>query len=116
MTRRVAAILGTLALMVDASAEARPPASLSGSGAAAIVGGLAQQPGPTVEGVVRDKAPTKPGSAALRGRVIAADSGQPLRKAQVRLASADEGRGPGRFENQRTTTDAGGRYEFSKLP
>jgi hypothetical protein len=71
---------------------------------------------PTVERAVRDKTPTRPGSATLRGRVFAADSGQPLRKAQVRLVSADEGHRPARFENQLTTTDAGGRYEFSKLP
>ena len=60
--------------------------------------------------------PTKPGTATIRGRVFAADSGQPLRKAQIRLTSADEGRRPARFENQLTTTDAGGQYEFSKLP
>ena len=116
MTRELAALVGILALMAGAPAEAHPPASLSGGDAAVIAGGLPQQPGPTVEGAQRDKASTKPGSATLRGRVFAADSGQPLRKAQVRLMSADEGRLPARFENQRTPTDAGGRYEFSKLP
>jgi hypothetical protein len=64
----------------------------------------------------REASPTKPGTATIRGRVLAADSGLPLRKAQVRLNSTDEGRMPARFENQLTTTDASGRYEFGKLP
>jgi Carboxypeptidase regulatory-like domain len=64
----------------------------------------------------RDVAHPKPGTATIRGRVVAADSGQPLRKAQVRLGSIDMGRAPGRFENQLSTTDAEGRYEFGKLP
>jgi protocatechuate 3,4-dioxygenase beta subunit len=64
--------------------------------------------------------PLPPAQAAtLRGRVIAADSGQPLRKAQVRLDRLDVrsdvvfvvGR-----ENRVTTTGADGRYEFTNLP
>jgi protocatechuate 3,4-dioxygenase beta subunit len=58
-------------------------------------------------------------TATLRGRVIAQDSGQPLRKAQVRLnqidAPFDFTSGPGR-QNQVTTTGADGRYEFTNLP
>ena len=49
-------------------------------------------------------------TAILRGRVVAADSGQPLRRAQIHIM-AMEGRFP-----RTTTTDASGRYEFTELP
>ena len=58
----------------------------------------------------RDGQPVKPGAARIRGRVVAADSGQPIRRAVVR-ASAGEVR-----ENRSTVTDAEGRYEFRELP
>src|SRR4051812_6200553 len=59
----------------------------------------------------RDNAqPPKTGKAILRGHVVAADSGQPLRKAQVRVFAAEL------RENRMTTTDADGRYEFKELP
>jgi carboxypeptidase family protein len=59
----------------------------------------------------RDNAqPAKPGKAILRGHVVAADTGQPLRKAQVRVMAPDM------RENRMTTTDADGRYEFKELP
>jgi hypothetical protein len=59
----------------------------------------------------RDNAlPAKPGKAILRGHVVAADTGQPLRKAQVRVMA------PELRENRMTTTDADGRYEFKELP
>ena len=54
--------------------------------------------------------PQKTGTARIRGRVVAADTGQPLRKAQVRAASAEL------RENRMTSTDAQGRYEIKDLP
>jgi carboxypeptidase family protein len=53
---------------------------------------------------------TKPGTATIRGRVIGADNGQPLRKAQVRIVSPDV------RENRLATTDADGQYEVKELP
>ena len=53
-------------------------------------------------------------SGILRGRVYAADSGQPLRKAQVRLTSADGGPNAPR-ENRLTSTNVNGVYEFTEL-
>lgn len=50
------------------------------------------------------------GTARIRGRIIAADTGQPLRRATVR-ASAPEIR-----EMVSTTTDADGLYELRELP
>ena len=65
-------------------------------------------PGMPVMPVSRDK-PAKPGTAVLRGRVMGADSGQPLRRAQVRIGAAEI------RENRMTTTDAEGRYEFKEV-
>ena len=50
----------------------------------------------------------------IRGHVIAADTGQALRKAQVRIVSMDGNQPTGR-ENRVTMTDADGRYEFTDL-
>ena len=66
-------------------------------------------PGP--QGPPRDNAqPAKAGTATLRGHVVAADTGQPLRKAQVRVFA------PELRENRMTTTDGDGKYEFKELP
>jgi hypothetical protein len=69
--------------------------------------GAAQMP----QGPPRDNAqPAKAGTATLRGHVVAADTGQPLRKAQVRVMSGEL------RENRMTTTDGDGKYEFKELP
>ena len=51
----------------------------------------------------------RPGTALLRGHVLAADTGRPLRKAQVRIAA------PETRENRVATTDDDGRYEFKEV-
>ena len=61
-----------------------------------------------------------PGTATLRGRVFAADTGQPLRKAQVRIVQQRDAPvgGPVNFfalENRLATTDAQGAYEFKEV-
>jgi len=53
--------------------------------------------------------PAKTGSATIRGHVVAADSGQPLRKAQVRIVSGEL------RENRLATTDADGKFEFKEV-
>ena len=50
------------------------------------------------------------GSARIRGQVVAADTGTPLRRAQVRASSTTI------RLTRLTTTDAEGRYEFLNLP
>ena len=68
-------------------------------------------PGMPGQAPPRDSAqPAKTGTATLRGHVVAADSGQPLRKAQVRIFA------PELRENRMTTTDGDGKYEFKELP
>src|ERR1700682_2994149 len=58
------------------------------------------------------------GTAILRGRVVAADSGRPMRKSQVHITSTTPTSHAGlNLPQQRmTTTDAEGRYEFKELP
>src|SRR5574339_384396 len=51
----------------------------------------------------------KTGTARLRGRVLSIDNGGPVRRAQVRIMSADIG-------SKSAMTDAEGRYEFRDLP
>jgi protocatechuate 3,4-dioxygenase beta subunit len=51
----------------------------------------------------------KSGTARIRGRVVSAETGSPVRRAQLRVAGPDIG--------MRTAmTDADGRYEFRDLP
>src|SRR5687768_2379051 len=73
----------------------------------------AVQPGPPVRAQMppRDGAAEAPtGTARIRGRVVSADNGTPLRRALVRV-SAGELR-----VNRVVTTDAEGHYEFAELP
>ena len=57
---------------------------------------------------VQSEAPR--GTAILRGQVIAADNGTPIRRAQVRVAS------PEIRESRVAATDAQGRFEIKELP
>ena len=95
MTRCPVFLLGLLLISSSSSAQAPPPPPAS-------VPGFPQLP-------PRDTAP-KTGTARIRGRVVAADTGQPLRKAQVRATSAEL------RENRLATTDDNGAYEISELP
>jgi hypothetical protein len=54
--------------------------------------------------------PQATGSAAIRGRVVAADSGAPVRRAQIRAFSTDT------RANRIATSDGEGRFEFRDLP
>ncbi|HYE86397.1 MAG TPA: carboxypeptidase-like regulatory domain-containing protein, partial [Vicinamibacterales bacterium] len=50
------------------------------------------------------------GSGIIRGQIIAADNGSPIRRAQVRISAPDA------RESRVQTTDAQGRFEFKELP
>jgi len=58
----------------------------------------------------RDAKAPKPGTGIIRGRVVAADSGDPVRRARLRLAA------PELDKPRFTTADAQGRFEFTGLP
>jgi len=64
---------------------------------------------PPIGAPPRDTRPVT-GSAVIRGRVVDASSGAPLRKASVRIFS------PEIRENRLAITDLEGRYEFTDLP
>ena len=68
----------------------------------------AQQPGQLGQ-PSNANTPPAPGTAILRGHVFAADSGQPLRKAQVRITAGEI------RENRLATTDGEGAYEFKEV-
>jgi hypothetical protein len=69
-----------------------------------------QRPGGQPIPPARDASAAKTGTAKITGRVTAADSGQPLRKAQVRVVAAEI------RENRSTSTDGDGKFEFKDLP
>jgi hypothetical protein len=90
MTRTCACLVG---LLIASVSSAQPP----------------QQP-PPFQTPPRDSAQAQQvGTATIRGHVVAADSGQPLRKAQVRIIS------PELRENRLATADGDGRYEFKEV-
>ena len=62
----------------------------------------------------RDAAPlaAQAGTAVIRGRVVAADGGRPLRRVQIRFAAPELSGAQGRT----TSTDEDGRYEMTALP
>jgi Carboxypeptidase regulatory-like domain len=71
------------------------------------------QPPPNAQGAPpRDARPvTQAGTAVVRGRVLAADTGKPLRRARITLSGAELGR-----EGRSTSTSLDGRYEIGALP
>ena len=65
------------------------------------------------QSTARDQPRTRSGTGAIRGRVVRADTGEPLRRVQIRIDewSAKDQSGP-----RSTMTDAKGRYELTQLP
>jgi hypothetical protein len=103
MKRTMAGVVASL-LLAAAPAIAQTLTTFT----TAAPGASPQQPGQPGQPATNN-AQLPPGTATLRGHVFAADSGQPLRKAQVRIF-ANEIR-----ENRMATTDATGAYEFTEV-
>ncbi|MGE0462085.1 MAG: carboxypeptidase regulatory-like domain-containing protein [Vicinamibacterales bacterium] len=113
--RRPLALLGPM-LALALTARAAPldcqaggmPVPFPGGATGGAMGGVVQ-PG---QAPARDRRPGEPrdGTAVIRGYVVAADTGAPVRRAQVR-AFAMGGEGSGLAQ-----TDADGRFEIAKLP
>jgi len=74
---------------------------------------LAAAPQPPPQGAPpRDaKPPAAAGTAVVRGRVLASDTGRPLRRARVTLSGPELGR-----EGRSSSTSLDGRYEITDLP
>ncbi len=81
------------------SAFAQPPQPLPGAA------GRGQRPARAAQ---RVDAPR--GASIMRGQIVAADSGTPIRRAQVRVTSPDA------RESRVATTDGQGRFEIKELP
>jgi Carboxypeptidase regulatory-like domain len=105
MTRLLAVVIGSLLLVCSASAQQIQPPTTQPPGS---VPGRPVPPG--APGMLPRDNQQKPGTAVIRGRVFAADTGQPLRKAVVRANS------PEVREGRVATTDEQGRYEIKELP
>ena len=74
-----------------------------------------QAPGPAGRGqrpmrAQPPRADAPRGTAIMRGQIVAADNGSPIRRAQVRVSSAEA------REARVATTDAQGRFEIKELP
>lgn len=67
-------------------------------------------PGARVQRPPRDARDTPTGTSVIRGRIVTADTGSPIRRAQVRAFS------PEVRESRGTSTDAHGRFELRDLP
>ena len=96
-TRLLAA---AIVIAVSSAALAQPPAQPQGPT------GRGQRPARATP--ARAEAPR--GTAVLRGQIVTADNGSPIRRAQVRV-NAPEVR-----EGRLATTDAQGRFEIRELP
>jgi hypothetical protein len=76
--------------------------------------GVAQIQQTAPRGQVRDAAKPARGIGVIRGRVVAADSGRPLRRARITITAPELGQSQ---EGRRTaTTNLEGRFEFKDLP
>lgn len=105
----VALLVPSVLLVLSVLLAAAAPAAQEG-----IIFSLPSQGGgpgmPPPQAPARDNQPPRRGTAGIRGRVVAADTGQPLRRAQVRVTAFEL------RENRATMTDAEGRYELKELP
>jgi hypothetical protein len=94
-----AAVL-VVAIAHAASAQGPPPGGRGGQGPG---------PGGRFGGPVRDNVEPETGTAKVSGRVISAETGTPIRRAQIRITSRDA------RTNREASTDSDGRYEFLSL-
>ena len=107
LLRTLAAALLAVVLSLPAAAHAQAPGPAGRGGQAPFPGGRGGRFGGVPP---RDNATAPTGTARISGRVIAADTGSPIRRAQINVSSRDA-----QF-NRSVTTDSEGRYELASLP
>jgi Carboxypeptidase regulatory-like domain len=119
MTQRIPVALALVLFVSPAVllAQTPLPAPPPGSETVVIRGGV-PMPGPQVAPPRDGPAATaQTGTGRIRGRVVAAETGSPLRRAQVVMVGAPSaGQNGQQVSRQVASTDADGRYEFSNLP
>jgi hypothetical protein len=98
--------IGVLLIATHSAAQAPPPPPGAPQQLPATPGRPPAMPGMPP----RDGQPEKTGTGALTGRVVAADTGKPLRRALVRASSAETPQG------RTISTDAEGRWQLRNLP
>ncbi len=102
MKHAVVVLLMAVSLAVDGSAQDPPQGGIQIPRRGGLPGGRM--------GPARDPRDQQTGTSVIRGRIVAADTGTPIRRAQVR-AFAGELR-----ESRMASTDAEGRFELKELP
>lgn len=108
MTRRAGWMASSMFLLFAVAVGAQPPQPPAGPGGMGRGGGVDRPQMPARDGGLRRVEAPK-GTGIIRGTVVAADNGSPIRRAQVRL----NGQGvPGRL----STSDDRGRFEIKDLP
>ena len=107
MLRFAAAALMLLTLTGAADAQQPGPGPGGRGGQGPLPGGRGGRFGGVPP---RDNAAAPTGTARISGRVVAGDTGSPLRRAQINVSSRDA-----QF-NRSVTTDSEGRYELASLP
>jgi hypothetical protein len=100
MARQLFFALSAVALLTSLPADAQTV-----SQQVVITGAPDGVPGP----LMNRNQPAKTGTAVIRGRIVAMDTGGAIRRAQVRLSGSDVG-------VKSALTDGNGRYEFKDLP
>src|SRR5688572_3149955 len=105
--RFTAATFLLLASTATSAAQAPAPGPFGRGGQAPMPGGRGGRLGGMPP---RDNASTPTGTAKITGRVVAADTGSTIRRAQISVSSRDAG------FNRSVATDSEGRYELSGLP
>ena len=107
MLRMCSAAVLVAVLGAPVAAQPQGPGPLGRGGQAPLPGGRGGRFGGMPP---RDDAPAPTGTAKISGRVVAADTGSPIRRAQININSRDA-----QF-NRSIATDSEGRYELAALP
>jgi protocatechuate 3,4-dioxygenase beta subunit len=103
VTRVAVPIIAVALLAGSAAGQQEPGAGPFGRGGQPPFRGRGVMP-------PRDNTPAPVGKARITGRVLSAESGTPIRRAQISLTSRDA------RVNRNVATDAEGRYELATLP
>src|SRR6187402_2004007 len=107
LSRGASTVILTLAIGATAFAQQPGPGPAGRGGQGPLPGGRGGRFGGMPP---RDNMPAPTGTARISGRVVAADTGSPIRRAQINVDSREA-----QF-NRSVTTDSEGRYELASLP